>query len=103
MMKSIASALLIGLIGFGSFATTAAAENTADKDAADKYYLFIGKMDTLPISSMVANPHDTFPGYAKEMDDVYRRFLDAADAQMGAVPRSTIAAIATEVCGAAVQ
>lgn len=43
-----------------------------------------------------------FEPNAAEMDDVYRRFLDAADVQMGAVSRSTIAAIATEVCGAAV-
>jgi len=38
----------------------------------------------------------------KEMDSVYRRFLSAADVQMGAVPQSTIAAIATEVCGVTV-
>ncbi len=36
-----------------------------------------------------------------EMDRVYRRFLSAADVQMGAVPHSTIAAIAAEVCGVA--
>jgi len=34
----------------------------------------------------------------EEMDGVYRRFLSAADAQMGAVPQSAIAAIASEVC-----
>lgn len=34
----------------------------------------------------------------EEMENVYRRFLSAADAQMGAVPQSTIAAIAAEVC-----
>jgi 2-isopropylmalate synthase len=39
----------------------------------------------------------------EEMDAVYRRFLSVADVQMGAVPRSTIAAIASEVCGPAMS
>ncbi len=37
----------------------------------------------------------------QEMDHVFRRFLSAADTQMGLVPQTTIAAIATAVCGAA--
>lgn len=37
----------------------------------------------------------------EEMDNVYRRFLSAADVQMGAVPQSAIAVIASEVCGPA--
>lgn len=64
-MKTICSAFIAILLSLT--ASTALAEG---KGEPDKYYLFIGKMDQPAIEWFLNNPTDTFPGFAKETEQL---------------------------------
>lgn len=61
-MKKLFSALLLTFLSFTSL--TAMADGHSK---AEKYYLFIGKLDQPATAALIKHAGDTFPGYAEEV------------------------------------